>query len=274
MARVASWLVRWGLTALAVVVAVYPLLFMIQTSLRTQMDFLVGGLWRVPTDPVWTHYASVLRAGFTRYLANTALVASTSVLAIAALGAMAAYVLARSRLFGLRLLFVLFVAGMLIPVHITLIPVYVLTRVLGLYDSLLGLIGPYVAFNLPVTIFILTGFFRDFPAELEEAAAIDGCSPARAFWSVVLPLSGPPLLTVVIYNLVILWNEFIFALVLTSSPSRWILTLGLWNFQGQYGLNVPAIMASVALSVLPLIVLYLVGQEKVMRGMLGGALKG
>ncbi len=274
MSRVLSQVVRWGLTAVAVVVAIYPLLFMIQTSVRTQMDFLVGGLWKLPTQPVWSHYADVLRAGFVRYLANTSLVAGASVLAIAAFGAMAAYVLARFRLRGLRLLFVLFVGGMLIPVHITLIPVYVLTRVLRLYDSLLGLIGPYVAFNLPVTIFILTGFFRDFPVELEEAAAIDGCSTARAFWSVVLPLSGPPLLTVVVYNLVILWNEFIFALVLTSSPSRWILTLGLWNFQGQYGLNVPAIMASVALSVLPLIVLYLIGQEKVMRGMLGGALKG
>ncbi|HEY8426667.1 MAG TPA: carbohydrate ABC transporter permease [Limnochordales bacterium] len=274
MSRVLSRMVRWGLTAVAVVVAIYPLLFMIQTSVRTQMDFLVGGLWKLPTQPVWSHYADVLRAGFVRYLANTSLVAGASVLAIAAFGAMAAYVLARFRLRGLRLLFVLFVGGMLIPVHITLIPVYVLTRVLRLYDSLLGLIGPYVAFNLPVTIFILTGFFRDFPVELEEAAAIDGCSTARAFWSVVLPLSGPPLLTVVVYNLVILWNEFIFALVLTSSPSRWILTLGLWNFQGQYGLNVPAIMASVALSVLPLIVLYLIGQEKVMRGMLGGALKG
>lgn len=274
MPRVLATAARWVLTAAAAVLALYPLVFMIQTSLRTQMDFLVGGLWRLPREPVWSNYAAVLRAGFARYLANTVLVAGTSVLAITALGAMAAYVLARFRLRGLRLLFVLFVAGMLIPVHITLIPVYVLTRVMGLYDSLLGLIGPYVAFNLPVTIFILTGFFRDFPAELEDAAAIDGCSIPRAFWSVVLPLSGPPLLTVVIYNLVILWNEFIFALVLTSSPSRWILTLGLWNFQGQYGLNVPAIMASVALSVLPLILLYLVGQERVMRGMLGGALKG
>lgn len=272
--RTAGRLLRWALTLAWLAIALYPLWFMLQTSLRTQMDFLVGGLWRLPGQPVWSNYADVLRAGFARYFANSLLVAAASVAAIAVAAAMASYVLARFRLRGLGTIFSLFVAGMLIPVHVTLIPVYVLTRAFRLYDSLLGLIGPYVAFNLPVSVFILTGFLRDFPGELEDAAAIDGCSLARTFWSVVLPLSGPPILTVVIFNLVVLWNEFIFALVLTSSPSRWILSLGLWNYQGQYGLNVPAIMASVSLSVLPLVVLYLVGQEKVMKGMLGGALKG
>jgi raffinose/stachyose/melibiose transport system permease protein len=167
----------------------------------------------------------------------------------------------------------LIVAGLVIPLHVTLIPVYLLTKQIGLYDSLWALLGPYVAFNLPLSIFILTEFMRVIPRELEDAARIDGCGPMATFWRVILPLSTPGLATLAIYNAVVLWNEFVFAFVLITSPQNRPLPLAIWEYQGEYAMNVPAIMGVLTLSALPLIAIYILGQERVIKGMMAGALK-
>ena len=169
--------------------------------------------------------------------------------------------------------FILVIAGLVIPVHVTLIPVYLLTKQIGLYNSLWALLGPYVAFNLPLSVFILTEFMRHIPRELEEAARIDGSGPMRTFFWIILPLSTPGLATLAIYNAVILWNEFVFAFVLITTPRNRPLPLAIWDYQGQYSMNIPAIMAVVTLSALPLILVYIVGQERVLKGMMAGALK-
>jgi raffinose/stachyose/melibiose transport system permease protein len=171
-------------------------------------------------------------------------------------------------------LFAIVVAGLVIPVHVTLIPVYLLTTKLGIYDTLWALIGPYVAFNLPISVFVLTEFMREIPRELEEAAKMDGAGPLGIFLRVILPLSGPGLATVGIYNAVALWNEFVFAYVLTSSPARRTLPLAIWDYQGQYSANIPLIMSVLSLSALPLILIYIVAQERVTGGMMAGAIKG
>jgi raffinose/stachyose/melibiose transport system permease protein len=264
-----------GLLALVwLVVAALPFYFMALTGFKGQFE-LFNGVFALPESPSLSNYTDILtQGGFFTYLGNSLLIVAVSVAVILLLSAMAAFVFARltfrlnSALFG----FVL--AGLVIPLHVTLIPVYLLTRQLGLYDSLWALLGPYVAFNLPVSIFIMSEFMREIPFELEEAAHLDGCSTMGRFFRIILPLSTPGLATLAIYNSVILWNEFVFAFVLITSPQNRPLPLAIWEYQGQYAMNIPAIMAVLTLSTLPLILVYVFGQERIVSGMMAGVLKG
>ena len=172
------------------------------------------------------------------------------------------------------MLFGLIIAGLVVPIHVTLIPVYLLTTRIGFYDKLYALIGPYVAFSLPISIFILTQFMRQIPRELEDAGRIDGCGPMGNFFRIILPLSRSGLATIAIFNAVALWNEFVFAYVLTSSSAVRTLPLAVWDFQGQYSANIPLIMAVLTLSALPLIIAYIIFQEQLVKGMMAGAIKG
>jgi len=251
-----------------------PFWFMVQSGFKSQFELLTAPFWALPKQWSLDNYRTVLAGEFVRSLFNSVLVVSISVFLILATASMAAYAFARMNFRFNRLLFAMIVAGLAIPVHVTLIPVYLLTVRVGLYDTLWALIGPYVAFNLPISTFILTEFVREIPRELEEAARMDGAGPASIFWRVILPLLRPGLITVGIYNAVALWNEFVFAYVLTSSPANRTLPLAIWDYQGQYAANIPLVMAVLSLSALPLILVYVVAQERVTGGMMAGALKG
>jgi len=233
-----------------------------------------GSVFAFPQNPTFDNFRDVLTSGtFFNYLLNSVIIVSVSVALILLFSSMASYVFARIPFRLNSTLFSLIIAGLVIPLHVTLIPVYLLTRNLGLYDSLWALLGPYVAFNLPISIFILTEFMRQIPRELEDAARIDGAGPMMTFFRIMLPLSKPGLATLAIYNAVVLWNEFVFAFVLILTPQNRPLPLAIWEYQGQYSMNIPAIMAVLTLSALPLIVVYIFGQERVLKGMMAGALK-
>jgi raffinose/stachyose/melibiose transport system permease protein len=255
-------------------VTTLPFIFIVMTSVKSQQETFTHSVWSLPEKIDLGNYLAVLQGGFWTYLRNSVFVVAVSIALILAIAAMAAYALARIRFRLNKPLFALIVAGMIVPIHITLIPIYLMTQSLGLYDTPFALIGPYVATSLPVSIFILTEFMRQIPRELEEAAKLDGCGPFGVFWKVFLPLSGPGLSTVAIYNGIGLWNEFIFAYVLTSTPAYRTLPLAVWDFQGQYASNIPAILSVVTLASLPLIVAYAFGQERIVKGMMAGALKG
>lgn len=261
------------LAGIWLIVTLYPFIFMLQTSMKTNMEYF-SSVWSLPETINIDNYIEALNSGFMRFYLNSLYVTLTSVLIIIISASMAAYMIARIDFKFSTLTFSFFLAGMMIPVHITLIPVYRMTQTMGLYDTLTGLIGPYVAFSLPVSIFILTGFISDIPKELEEAAFIDGANLFQIYSKIILPLIKPAISTVAIYNMVLLWNEFVYALVLISNPSKWNLTLGLFNFQGQYATNIPMIMTGVMLSVLPLLLFYVFLQERVIKGMTAGAVKG
>jgi raffinose/stachyose/melibiose transport system permease protein len=173
-----------------------------------------------------------------------------------------------------RPVFLLFLAGSMIPVHVTLIPLYVLSKGLGIYDTLWALLGPYIAFQLPISVFILTEFFRGVPREVEEAARIDGAGTFGIWWRIIMPLAAPAISTVAIYAFIFVWNEFIFALVLLSSPANMTIPLGLMQFFGEYRVNVPGLMAVLTLASLPVILLYLAAQNRVVAGLTAGAVKG
>jgi len=152
--------------------------------------------------------------------------------------------------------------------------VYIITRKLGIYDTLWALVGPFVAFNMPVAVFVLSSFMADIPPSLEEAGYMDGASRFQVFWNIVLPISRPAVTAVGIYNAVILWNEFIFPLVLINSTWKRPLTLALWNFQGEFSADIPAMMAALLLSMLPLLIFYAVTKERLIEGLVAGAIKG
>ncbi|WP_116131931.1 carbohydrate ABC transporter permease [Tropicimonas sp. IMCC34043] len=255
-------------------VTTLPFIFVVFTSMKTLQETYTNPVWAMPEQLNLSNYIQVLQGSFLIYLRNSLFVISVSVVLIVLVSSMAAFALARLKFRLNGPLFGLIVAGMIVPLHVTLVPVYLMIRTAGLYDTLFALIGPYVATSLPISVFILTEFMRQVPKELEEAARLDGCGPFKIFARIFFPLSGPGIATVAIYNGIMLWNEFVFAYVLTSSPDKRTLPLAVWDFQGQYASDIPAVLAVVTLSTLPLIIVYAIGQERIVNGMMAGSLKG
>ena len=250
-----------------------PLLFVAVTSFKSMQEFLTD-LWALPEMVRFDNYRETIDGGIGGYFVNSLIVSFVSVVLTLVLASLASFPLAKLKFRFNRVLLLMFIAGAMIPVHVTLIPIYSLTNTLGIYDTLLAVLGPYVAFHLPLAVLIITEFMRQLPRELEEAARIDGATHLQVFMRIILPLTTPALSTVAIYTFINVWNEFVFALVLLSSRENLTLPLGLMQFSGEYSVNVPGIMAAVSLASLPVILFYLVMQERVVSGMVAGALKG
>lgn len=269
-----GWIVVLGLAVLWLAISGLPFLFMVMSGSKGQFELLSAPVWAMPKDASLQNFQTVLAGTFLQALLNSVLVVGVSLVLVLLIASMAAYVFARIEFRGRGVVFGLILAGLVIPVHITLIPTYVLMVETGLYDSIWALVGPYVAFNLPLAVFVLTEYMRRLPREVEESARVDGCSTAGIYWRIVLPLSGPGMATVAIFTAVAMWNEFVFAYVLTASPGARTLPLSIWDYQGQYTSNIPLIMAVLTLASLPLVVAYVIGQERVVSGITAGAVKG
>ncbi len=183
---------------------------------------------------------------------------------------MAAFAIVRGSGAFLKSVNGLFLMGLAIPLQATIIPVYLIIIRLKLYDSLLAIILPSIAFAIPLSVLVLANFIRDVPKELFESMRVDGASEWATLWRLAFPLTRPALVTVCIYNGLAVWNGFLLPLILTQSPSKRTLPLALWTFQGQYGVNVPAVLASVVLTTLPILVLYAVGRRQLLSGLTAG----
>lgn len=271
---IVSWILAVLLALAALMAAILPFVFMVLNSFKNKFEILTNGVFSLPQKLDTANYLEVLSGGFFRYFLNSIFVLAVVLALILFIAACAAYPLARFRFRANALIYSLIVACMAIPIHITLIPVFQMTKTLGLYDTIGALIGPDVAFALPISVFILTSFMKSIPKEIEESAEIDGCNKYGMFFKMMLPLAKPGLSTLAIYNGVNVWNEFSFAYTLTQSPSSRTLPLAVWDFQGQYAMNTPMIMAVLTLTVLPMIVLFIFAQDKLVKGMTAGAVKG
>lgn len=267
---------RVFLYILAIIILLFtgiPFFIMINTSFKGQLEFMTSP-WAFPEKLILDNYMLLFESDFFRYFFNSIIVSSISVLAVIVLSAMASYPLARMKFRLNRPLYILFLVGMMIPIHTTLIPIFLLTQKIGLYNSIWALLGPYIAFALPVSVIIFTQFLQDLPKELEESAKIDGCGHLRLFWSILFPLLTPAVATVAIYNFIHIWNEFVFALVLTNSPENGTLPIGLRQFYGEFSVNIPGVMAALTLASLPLLLIYFIAQEKIVSGLAAGSVKG
>ncbi|MET8665497.1 carbohydrate ABC transporter permease [Streptomyces tendae] len=253
-----------------VVVAV-PLYWTLITSLKAQSRYYAENPLVPPTDPTLDNYRLVIESDFLRYFANSVVVTVGAVVPAVVFSFMAAYAIVRGRRMRvLRAMNGLFLMGLAIPLQATVIPVYLIIIKLQLYDSLLALILPSVAFAVPLSVLVLANFVRDVPNELFDSMRVDGAGEWATMWRLAAPLTRPAILTVTIFNALTIWNGFLLPLVLTQSPQRRTLPLALWTFQGQYGVNVPAVLAAVVLTTLPVLILYAFGRRQLLSGLTAG----
>ena len=269
-----AWTVAFILAIGAAIVSFMPFVFIVLNSFKEKFEMLTKGVFQLPDKLNWSNYTEVLTGGFGNYFKNSVIVLAISLILLLFISACASYPLARFKFKMAQPIYAIIVACMSIPVHITLIPVFKMSKSTGLYDTIWSLIGPYIAFAVPISVFILTSFMKEIPREIEESAEIDGCGKIQMFFSMILPLSKPGMATLAIYNGVNMWNEFSFANTLTQSAQNRTLPLAIWEFQGQYSMNTPMIMAVLTLTLLPMVIMFIVFQDKLVKGMTAGAVKG
>jgi len=259
----------WGYAALALV----PLLLMVSNSFRTNADLITDPLG-LPAPPTTASYVEAWTTGnFATYFGNSLLVTVSAVAISTAVATMAAYALARGRSRIFRWLEALFLSGLMLPIHLAILPIFYLFDGLGLIDSRLGLMLMYAASGIPFSIFVLTTFFRQLPEELEEAAALDGASSWQTFWRIMVPLVRPALATVAVFRFVPIWNDFLFPLVLLRREDTSTLPVGLTNFFGENATNYSAVFAGLVITTIPLIVLFLVATKQIVAGLTAGMAK-
>jgi raffinose/stachyose/melibiose transport system permease protein len=232
---------------------------------------LVNQPFGLPNPFVVDNYASVLKTPLVwQQLANSVIVTTSTVVLVLLCASGAAFVFARFDFRGRDVLFNIFTIGLLFPLSVAILPLFIQLRQLGLLDSLTGVVLPQVAFQLPLAILLLRGFFRGIPGELEDAAYIDGCGPFGFLWRVLLPLSVPALAVVSVLTMVASWNQFLLPLIVLNKDTSWTLPLGVMQFQGQYASDLALVMAFVVLSMLPALVFYLLAERYLIAGLTAG----
>ena len=267
------WL--WIIVAAIVVFCLFPFYWLINISLKTGADLSAADL--VPPNPSLDNYTSIFEnSNFTRALANSAIVSLTTTAIGVVVGAFAAYALARLRFPGKFLLLAVILSITTFPPIAVAAPLFKLWTDIGLYNTKLGLILPSLTFALPLTIYILTSFFKEIPKELEEAALVDGATNFQAFRKVIIPLAAPGMVTAGLLVFFFAWNEFLFAITLTSTPEARTVPAAIAFFTGSVQFEQPlgTISAASVIVMIPLIVLVLVFQKRIVAGLTAGAVKG
>jgi raffinose/stachyose/melibiose transport system permease protein len=261
--------------ALVALLWISPLVLLVVTAVRPLSDFIAHGPLSWPDTFTVKNFADAWNIGnFATTYRNSAILLIMKVPIGVFLSAMLAYALAKLRIrFGPIIMYAVFL-GLTIPIYITIVPVFVMMRSVGLTDNLLGLVGPYLAFGIPFEVLVLQSFFRQLPDEIIEAAKIDGAGAWRIFLTIVLPLSAPALVTVFILDAVATWNEFLFALILLNSDAHKTIPVGLLNFQGQFSNNNTGLAAGILIAVVPILLAYTFLQRWIVGGLTTGASKG
>lgn len=251
-----------------------PLVITFLGGFKTSGELLLTP-FALPQQWLVTNYASILQGDvFWRLLRNSTLVMLGTAVGVVILASMAAFVFARIKFRGRELLFNFMTLGLLFPLAVAILPLYLTLRQAGLLDTLWGIILPQVAFGLPINILILRGFFSQVPQELEEAAAIDGCSSIGFFWRILLPLTRPALAAVVVLTMVASWNNFFLPLLVLNTEDLYTVPMGIMQFQGQFTTDWAKVMAFIALALIPTLIFYLLAERQIVAGLTAGAVKG
>jgi len=252
----------------------FPLYWAVVSSLTPEAR-LFGAARMVPHELVPDHYIALFRdRDFLTPVRNSLIVAGSTAALSVALGAPCAYALARLRFRGRALVLALVFSVSMFPQIAIVSPLYLALRAVGLIDTYPGLLLPYLTFAMPLTIWLLTGFFRGLPLELEEAASMDGASRVRAFVEIILPLSWPGLATTAILTFLYCWNEFLFALSFTLGPAHSTVPVAIALFRGQYQVSWGQVLAAAVVATAPVAVLVLLAQRRIVAGLTSGAVKG
>lgn len=255
------------------VLMLYPILVMVFSGFRTNAELFSSPFALPDLTNLENFRRIVVETSFPVYLANSVLVTAGAILCILVLGTMAAYALARYRFPGDTLVLLFFLSGLMLPLKLAVIPLFIQMRDLGLLDSRMALVVVYTAMGLPSTVFIMTGFIRTLPRDLEDAARVDGASELRIMWSVLLPLTRPAMVIAAIHNAVPIWNDFFFPLVFIQTDSRKTLPQGLTAFMGEYTTDWGVLFAGLTLSAAPITLVYILLSRQFISGLTSGAVK-
>ncbi|MFC8981197.1 carbohydrate ABC transporter permease [Streptomyces sp. NPDC057411] len=253
---------------------VVPLIYAVISGFKSTGE-LTTNPFGLPEHWRTGNYIGILGDGmFWRQIANSAGIAIGTTLFTVAASAMAAFVLARYAFRGRELFYGLFTIGLMFPFAVAVLPLFLMLRTFGLLDNPLGVILPQAAFGLPMTIIILRGFFRTIPAEVEEAAIMDGCGKFRFFWKILLPMARPALGTVSVLAIVTSWNNFFLPLLVFNDPKWQTIPVGVQQFQGQYSTDYALVLAYIVLAMVPALAFYAVAERQLIGGLTAGATKG
>jgi len=260
--------------SLVVLVVFVPIVILIFGSLKTRGE-MYSLPYTLPNPPHWENYARILsQSTFWSMLRNSLVVMLASTVGVLIICSLAAFVFARMQFKGKDLAFNFLTLGLMFPITVAILPVYLVIRQMHLTNTLLAVVLVQTAFGLSGNIMILRGFFLSIPVELQDAASIDGCSAFDFFWRILLPLARPALSAVAALTMIVSWNDLLTPLVIIDREVLWTLPLGTMQFQGQYGMELNLVAAFVALSALPAVLFYLFAERQIVAGLTAGALKG
>jgi raffinose/stachyose/melibiose transport system permease protein len=268
------WLINI-LLGILFVTQLYPLLWLVIYSFKTNEEILSGSFFALPAKWQFVNYKNALNGGaYWHYLYNSVYVTAITIIAVIVLASLVAFAIARFRWkYGQFILF-LFLIGMMVPLQGTLLPLMIMFKNIHILNTRWSIILPYIAFQTPISVFILSGFFRTVPNEIEESAIVDGAGTLRIFFGIILPISVPPIMTVCILTFINIWNEYVLAATFISKEQLKTLPFGVYSFVSQFSVNYGAIGAFLVLGAIPVVVIYFLLGEKITKGMVAGAVKG
>ena len=260
------------LTIVALIILV-PIVIMVFGALKTRGEMFTHP-YTPPIPPHWENFGEILKTpSFWLLLRNSLIVMVFSTAGVLAVCSLAAFVFARMQFRGKDLAFNILTLGLMFPITVAIMPVYLVIRQMQLIDTLLAVILVQTTFGISMNTLILRGFFQSIPMELQDAASMDGCSTLEFFWFILLPLARPALAAVGALTMIVSWNDLLTPLVLLNSDKLWTLPLGTMQFQGQYSADLALTSAFVTLSALPAILFYLVAERQIVSGLTAGAIK-
>lgn len=272
--RVAFRIAIYTLAVAVGLFAAFPFLWMILTSIKPRPEILTATPVFIPSELVLERYTAVLRRGFTTYLTNSLIVTATTTVGGVTIAALAGYSLARFRMPLRRYLLLVVLSTQMFPVVALIIPLFIVMRNLGLLNTLAGLVITYTAITTPLAIWILRGFFKSIPEDLEEAAMVDGATRVGAMLRIVLPLAGPGLAACGIFVFIAAWREFFVALTFINDESNYTLPVALARFEGLAHIDWGGIMAASVVFTLPVVIFFLFVHRRLTEGMIAGSIKG
>lgn len=270
------WPRFWQYLILTIVVLIIfvPIVILVFGALKTRGE-MYSQPYTLPIPPHWENYGRVLgQRSFWIMLRNSLVVMSAVTIAVVFICSLAAFIFARTDFRGKSLAFIVLTVGIMFPINVAILPVYLALRQIGWLNSLWGVIVVQTAFLLSANILILRGFFAAIPKELQDAAYIDGCTVFGFFWRILLPLARPALAAVAALTMVVSWNDLLVPLVIVDKDTLWTLPLGTMQFQGQYGQDLALVAAFVTLSAVPAVIFYLFAERQIVAGLTAGAVKG
>lgn len=264
-----------ALLGVLAVIQLYPLVWLVFFSLKNNIDIYTGNIMGLPTKFLWSNYSKALidsQVGL--YFFNSCFVTLMTIIVSGAISAMAAYAIERMHWKLSRLAMNVFLLGLMIPIHATLLPVFLILKQLNLLNSYLAMILPYVGFALPMAVLIITNFLNGIPKEMEESAFLDGCSVWKAFLSIIFPLVVPAVATVSIFTYLSTWNELMFAITFVNKQLFRTLTVGIMSMVGQHSTEWGPIGAGLVIATAPTLIIYILLSNQVQKSLVVGAVKG